>query len=171
MRGLALLVLAGVLLSGCYVSGALLLDPAKAVRPVPDGDYARDKQTAARLKAQPDGSYAIWFSKEDGSWEGPGELWINPLGVAHDRRLYALAERDMGSDDFLYAVAYMDRGKVYEAAPECDNKDAHAAAVLGGASFEGKSFVTCRFTSREGLFKALSAFAKTADFGKPFARR
>ena len=165
------LALAAVLLCGCYQSHALLLDPKAAVQPVPAGEWRRDKDAIARLKPRRDGAYNVWFGNDDGQWDGPHALWIERLGEAGGRTLYVLAERDSADEDFTYAVAYLEDGKVYEAAPQCDEARAKAAALAAGATQDDGQYAPCEFTDRAALFKALTAFAATADFGQPFVRR
>ena len=168
---LALAAILGALLCGCYQSHQLLLDAKAAVQPVTAGEWRRDKDAVARLRPRRDGAYDVWFGDDAGQWDGPHALWINRLGEVGGRTLYVMAERDSPDKDFTYAVAYVANGEVYEAAPQCDQPAAQAAAKAAGATQDDGKYAPCLFTDRAALFQALRTFAVSADFGAPFVRR
>jgi hypothetical protein len=157
---------AALALAGCYGSQALLLDPALAIHPLADGVYAQAGDGGARLRLtlEPDGWYAVERLDAQGLLGETHRVLVNSLGGD-----FVLAED--GDDGFSYAVARIEGAQLYLAAPDCaDPLDRDDAEDQGASLDEGPSNL-CRFTTREALTAALTAFEGHADFGAAFQRK
>jgi hypothetical protein len=162
----ATLVLAGaLLLAGCYASDDLLLDPAEAAHPLPDGVYVRqgDDADRFRLTLEPDGWYSVERIDARGLLGETHRVLANPVGDG-----FALA--DEGPDGFRYAFARVSGVRLYLSAPDCADPLDRDDAEDQGAT-EGDMPGACRFASRGALTAALAAFSAHADIAAPFVKR
>jgi hypothetical protein len=172
LKPVALIIaLAALLLSSCYASDRLLLDPAEAVHPLEDGTYVRDGDPAdkVQLTLEPDGWYAVAKYDANGL---VGETQ-RVLAVEADlggRDGYALAEQT--ADGFVYGVAFIEDGRVYLATPDCaDSADRDDAVDHGGEPQDDEAMThNCLFRSRDAVLAALSGFAGHAVYGEPYQR-
>jgi hypothetical protein len=168
---LAVLALAGIALSGCYVSNRLLLDATAAAHPLDDGVYVRDGDEAdkIRITLDPDGWYRVEQYNDNGTIGETHRVLANEATIA-GREGYALAEET--DDGYDYAVAVIENNRVYLATPDCsDSLDRDDAVDHGGEQQDDEAMThNCLFKNRDALFAALSGFAGHADFGAPYQR-
>lgn len=169
----ALLVVAGLMLGGCYISRGQLLDPIAARQPIPSGDYESSEGPARRLTALQNGWYAQQTRRSGGDW-GPSErILANSLGWIGGRDLYVVVSYNAEARRFAYAVAAVDGDQFSLAEPDCSKRaDAALARAWGARRETGRDLNdTCSFPSGRALKAALRIFAARADFEAPYHRR
>jgi hypothetical protein len=165
------LAFAAVLLSGCYASRMLLLDPTEAAHPLDDGVYVRASGDQLRVSLEPDGWYQVEQIGADGLIGESHRALFNAVTLDGGRPGYAIAEDS--DDGFIYAVGYVERERVYLATPDCaDPLDRNAAVDHGGFADDDDDMAhNCFFKNRGALISALTAFAGQAGFGSPYQRK
>jgi len=166
-----LIALVGLVLSSCYASDRLLIDPDDAVHPIEDGVWVRDgdPRDKAQITLEPDGWYAVARYDANGLI-GETHRVLAVKAELGGRDGYALAEET--ADGFSYGVALVEGGRVYLATPDCaDSADRDDAVDHGGDPQDDEAMThTCLFRSRAALMAALSAFAGHAVYGEPYQR-
>lgn len=175
MRRLAaavLAALAGLCLSGCYVSNRLLLDPDAAAHPLPDGIYERTGGDHARWRVDldPDGWYSVERYNDNGTLGLTRRALFTPLPGTG---LKAFAVAEQRDDGFVYSVVVVQDDRVYLATPDCSDPLDDSLAVDQGAT-EGDDEAmthTCSFRTRDAVLAALANYAGQADFGAPYLRK
>ena len=173
IRFAALLVAAGLVLGGCYISRGQLLDPVAARQPIPSGDYESSDGSARRLTTLQNGWYAQQTKQSGGEW-GPSErILANSLGRIGGRDLYVVGAYNQEVRRYVYAVAAVDGNQFSLSEPDCSKRaDAVLAKAWGARRETGKDLNdTCSFPSGRALKAALRAFAARADFEAPYHRR
>ena len=173
IRFAALLVAAGLMLGGCYISRGQLLDPIAARQPIPSGDYESADGSGRRLIALQNGWYASQAKQIGGGW-GPSErVLANSLGRIGGRDLYVVGAYNRDVRRYVYAVAVVDGDQFSLAEPDCSKRgDAALARAWGARRETGKDLNdTCSFPSGRALKAALRVFAARAEFEAPFHRR
>lgn len=168
-----------LLLTGCYESSKLLLDPAAARQPVlaaQDWTYGgSDHRYHARLTPRSDGWYDYAESRLDakgveGRWK-TYRVVLNAFDRSSDIFVYAT----YNSDDhaYMYGLVVIGTGNSWQTVtPNCDpvNGDAaqpdRKAATAAGAKIASISEVVdvCQFTSRDQLFAALRSVIAEPGF-------
>lgn len=164
-------------LGGCWRSPKLLLNPAEAVRAIPDGVYAKvgDPSEFDAVVWKGGGFYEL---QDEGSIS---VFTLVPLGEIGGRQAFAGAMADDGCQsgeaedcEWDYAVVFVDANGADVAAPDC--KDTSVMAKRFGAVPEPDG-AACNFASPADLKAALAAFAaepgKTDRFNRlpaPIAR-
>lgn len=166
------LALAAWVLSACYGSPALLLDPDEAVHPIEEGIYQRDGDGARyRVSLGSDGWYLVEPIEPGGLIGQSHRVLLNAMTLEGGREGFAVAEQT--EDGYTYAVAYLDHGRVYLATPDCVDPLDRNDAVDHGARAEDDDPMThiCKFRTRGAVQAALAAYAGHASFGAPFLRK
>lgn len=167
-----IILFAALLLSACYDSDQLLLDPDAAVRPLADGLYVRQGGDKARfqLTQEPDGWYRVEAVEADGLLGESHRVLVTraSAGGAND---YVIAAET--PDGFVYAVAHLDGRRVFLATPDCaDSLDRSLALDQGATGDEDEPMTRrCHFKTRDAVLPALAAFAGSAEFGAPYLRQ
>jgi len=159
-------------LSGCYASTSLLLDPDAAVQPLPDGVYTRDGDPDDRfqISVQSDGWYRAERFNDNGTIGETERVLVNAMDPIGGHPAFAIAVET--PDGFDYATAFTDGGRVFLATPDCsDPLDRGLAVDQSGEGGDDTDMTrTCPFHTRGALVAALTAFAGQADFGRPYQR-
>ncbi|HKT52987.1 MAG TPA: hypothetical protein VJP88_00935 [Caulobacteraceae bacterium] len=166
-----LLAIAAFALTACYASNRLLLDPDAAVHPIEEGTYVRDGDDTDRfrLTLAPDGWYEVEPFNANGTLGATQRLLVNEQDF-DGREGYLLAE-PAADGGYLYAIAFLDHGRVFLATPDCsDPLDRDDAVDHGGQPDDEAMTHNCLFQSRSALAAALSQFAGHADFGGAYQR-
>jgi hypothetical protein len=162
MRQWFLLVVAGLLLAGCYESQDLLLDPGAARQPFAAGARSLiedDKTTRFVLTPRSDGWYDVQ-AVEDGSPGAAHKVLLNDLSKDSGRTLYAYATYDSDEGAYVYGILSVDAdGRVMKKDADCHREaDEKIAEQMGGAK---KLVDSCQFYRNDkGLLAALQALAK-----------
>ena len=173
---LAVLAFAALLLSGCYTSATLLLDPTEAQHPLDDGVYVRRMATSLldrkRVTRSADGWYVIEELNDAGGVEETARVLFNRMSLSGGREGYVFAADDK-DEDYKYGVAFAGKDGFFAVQPDCDQAlDRDAATDNGGVYDDGNSMQTvCRFSKASDLTASLAAFADQADFGAPYKRQ
>ncbi len=166
-----ILLFAALLLSACYASDRLLLDPDAAVQPLADGLYARQDGDPARfqLTREPDGWYRAEAVEPGGLLGESHRLLVNRAGGGgHD---FVIAAET--ADGFVYAIAHLDGRRVFLATPDCSDGLDRSLALDQGATADEDDPMTrhCHFRTRDAVLPALTAFAGSAELGAPYLRQ
>ena len=173
MKSIApVLAACALLLSGCYASTKLLLDPEAAVQPLPAGIYVRDGDPDDRfqISIEADGWYRAERFNENGTIGETERVLVNATDPIGGHPAFAIAVET--PDGFDYATAFTDGGRVFLATPDCGDPLDRNLAVdqTGDAGDDADMTRTCPFHNRGALLAALTAFAGQADFGRPYQR-
>lgn len=167
---LPLLALCACLLSACYASGALLLDPDAAVQPLAEGTYAAAGPTGDRyrLTIEADGWYDVEPVSATGVIGETSHVLFNVMDPVGGRAAYAVAVEQQ--EGYRYLVVMVEARRAYMATPDCGDPLDRGLAVDQGAEASDDDAMTrqCIFKDRSALLAALSAFAGQADLGAPF---
>jgi hypothetical protein len=156
MRGVACAaaLAAAVLLSGCYASERLLLDPTRAATPLALGPQQATGASAEAvdISLDPDRWYRIR------SGERTDRVLLIPLPDGPEGR-YAFAFRERNG--FVYGVAEKRGGQIAFDLPFCDLGPAREAAIAHGVTVPAKGAMApvCSFTRRDDLLGALEDYA------------
>lgn len=151
IRRLALLAVALVSLSGCYVSEVSLLDASKAARIFKTGqqistDPKTGKDTPITVTVLAGG----WYEMRDDK-DKPVRMIFVPLPGKPDR--WAMSG---GEDGFwLYGVAIKGGDRVYLDMADCGDEATAAAAARHKAKVEAKA---CKFERRPDVMGALADY-------------
>ena len=165
-------VLAALVLEGCYGSPRLLLDPDEAVHPIADGVYQRQGEADRyRISLGSDGWYEIEPVEADGMIGQSHHVLLNRVALADGGEEFAVAEQ--ADEGYRYAVVRLDHGRVFLATPDCaDPLDRNDAVDHGGQPEDDDPMTRiCSFKTRDALVAALAAFAGHANFGVPYFRQ
>jgi hypothetical protein len=167
-----ILAACALILSGCYASTNLLLDPDAAVHPMADGVYTRDGDPDDRfqISVQADGWYLAERFNPNGTIGESDRVLVNAMDPIGGHPAFAIAVET--PDGFDYATAFTDGQRVFLATPDCsDPLDRNLAVDQTGEQGDDADMTrTCKFHNRGALLAALTAFAGQADFGRPYQR-
>jgi len=172
---LCTIMLAALLLAGCYESNGLLLDVSAARQPITtyqDWNYGTgDHRYHARLNPRSDGWYDYEEAKinDDGSeaaWKHHNVV-LNYLTAANGYDVYVYGTWDDGEKAYYYGVVVVGTNGFWQSVtPNCDPVNADEAWYkpdLGAAQAAGATVKTidgmedvCLFTSKEQLFQAMN---------------
>lgn len=170
------LAVAAIVLSGCYTSTELLLDPDAAAHPLADGVYERTDADHERFRItlEPDG----WYDAEDFDANGAiGEthkVLLNHLSDEDgDEAPNSFAAVEETGDTFTYFAVLIRDDRVYLATPDCaDPLDSSLAVDHGGQPEDDEAMThDCVFRTKEAVMAALTDFVGQADFGAPYLRK
>jgi hypothetical protein len=155
-----LAVAACVALGGCWESNTLLLDSSQGDRPLSDGRYTK-AGTGAR-----DEMYIRWLGNglyqlnQDG--EDPALMTLILLSDIDGRPAYAAAISSSGCGSVAacgswdYAVVFVDKGRVFLAAPDCPSTTDLARKYEARIVEDGD---VCLFGDMNNLLGAITEFA------------
>jgi hypothetical protein len=171
-----LTILAAVLLlvSGCYESSDMLLDPAAARQPVASGKdwtYGNgDRRYHARLTLKPNGWYAYAEAHLDangveGKWRTYAVV-LNDLAAADGYDLFVYGTYNKNDSAYMYGIVAVGKDGFWQSVmPNCNPASADAkwfqpdvkAAKAAGANIKALDEFesVCHFTRREQLFAAM----------------
>ena len=169
MRKLAPLVaLLSLLLTACYSSTTMLLDPSAARQPWPSSTWTETRMSETktfRATKRSDGWYDYVQQNTDRKWDEYRVL-LNDLGTVNGHTLYAYGTHLKPSDGegaFIYGVVVaLPGGKWKVVTPDCEN------AVAAGIA-KSRSTGKCMFANRAQLLDALREYASTPQFWKEVA--
>jgi hypothetical protein len=173
------LLLAGLLLSGCYESQSQLLDLTQARQPVVASDVLdvrKGKTYHEKLTPRSDGQYEFDealrdTNGRDGDWSHHTVL-LNDLGTIRGHILYAYGTRDAGENAFVYGILVFKGGNSWKGvAPDCARNALgdyvtreFVVAFRNGATIVNRSNGVCEFSTSGALIGALRDFANTDEF-------
>jgi hypothetical protein len=160
VRGAALAA-AMLVLSGCYASERLLLDPAQAATPLALGRQQATGASAETVEISLDPDH--WYRIRSG--ERTDRVLLTPLPGGPDGR-YAFAFRERNG--FVYGVAEKRDGQVAFDLPFCDLGPARDAAIAHGVAVPAKGAMApvCSFSRRDDLLGALQDYARAGPRGE-----
>jgi hypothetical protein len=175
--GMALLPLVLLLLSGCYESQSMLLDPSAARQPVQGGDWTETRGGDSyhdRMIARSDGWYDFYEQDvtTNGNWEHHVVL-VNTLGSSRGYVTYAYGSWDDDEKAYVYGIAViLSDGSWHTVQPNCDDTNIdpvekgvalqQGATIIKDGSPQGGD--VCEFDNTGSLLAALNAYAQTDDF-------
>lgn len=176
---LIILAAAMLLLSGCYESRALLLDPAAARQPITSEKDWTFGSVHARLTPKPNGWYDYAESRRsksgsDGAWT-TRQVLLNPLLSAKGFDLFVFATYSKDDAAYLYGLVAIGADGAWQSiTPSCDSASADAkwlaadtkAALAAGARIKAidEASNVCHFLKRETLLTAMRAVAAHPGF-------
>lgn len=178
-----ILVLAGLLLAGCYESQSQLLDAGQSRQPLTtyqDWTYGSgDHRYHARLNPRADGWYdyeeaKISDSGTEGDWKHHTVL-LNSLMNANGYDVYVFGTWDDSEHAYFYGVVVVGANGFWQSiTPNCDPVGAQeawyqpdvAAAKQAGAEVKSVDDMEdiCLFASRDTLFQAMRNVVNTTGF-------
>lgn len=160
-----------ILLTGCFVSAQLYLDPSEAEAPLVTGVYSRATARGEEIKRvtrEPNGWYLVEVVDENGTIGDSYRVLFNKLEMGDDRRGYAFATLD-SDQDYFYGVMTIDSDGVHLGLPDCAQGDDRDLAENEGADFDTDTArPSCRFHDPASLKRALAAFVDQTDMGEPY---
>jgi hypothetical protein len=163
---------ATVVLSACYGSPKLLLDPDEAAHPIADGVYQRQGEAERyQVSVGSDGWYQVEEIEAGGLIGQSHRVLLNEVTLDGGREAFAVAEQ--ADEGYEYAVALVDHGRVFLATPDCaDPLDRNDAVDHDGQPEDDNPMTRiCSFKTRGALVAALAAFAGHANLGVPYFRQ
>ena len=161
-----LLAGAALVLSGCYTSEKLLMDPAQAATPLAVGRQTtsggEDKPETVQISLGADHWYVI-HEDSDAKDKDQRVLFTPLAGAAPGEQRYVFTSSENAS--FLYGVATRRQGRIYFDLPSCDQPAAQAAAAAHGVTAPpGKALSpVCTFKDAASLTGALKDYADHTD--------
>jgi hypothetical protein len=176
-----LIAAALLLLTGCYESSKLLIDPAAARQPITtakDWTYGSgDHRVHARLSPRSDGWYDYGEARLDakgveGKWKSY-RVVLNSFDRAGGYDVFVYGTYNGEDHAYMYGLVVVGSGGFWQTVtPNCDpiTGDApqrdRAAATRAGAKIASLSEVldVCQFTSRDQLYAALHAVIAEPGF-------
>ena len=163
----SLVMLLTILLSACYISKNLLLDPSAARQPWPSSTWSETKNgviTTYHATKRSDGWYDYAEERSDTGKKEEHKILLNDLGTVNGRVLYAYAMQfEPGNEgaQFIYGIiATLPGGKWKPVTPDCSSEPAESIAKSRHADKD------CMFTGRAQLLDALRAYANTPQFAQ-----
>jgi hypothetical protein len=170
----AVLSVAALLLSGCYISDDLLLDSGSAQTPLSNGTYASagDK---VDISARSDGWYDVYTYFKDGSRSSsPDRLLLNRAAdlETSSNYVYYFASEDE-TLGWIYGLIVVEGNAVYEVRPDCEHtNDADIGRGEGGYyDYDEDVGATCTFTDAGSLKRALGRYYRSTYPSDPYYRQ
>jgi hypothetical protein len=162
------IVLLSLVLSACYVSKTMLLDPAAARQPWPSSTWSETHNGAVdnyRAVKRSDGWYDYGEQHADtGKWE-EHKVLLNDLGTVSGRTLYAYAMQmepgDEGQSVLYGIIVALPGGKWKAVTPDCSLDVPKAIARAHHVDEKN-----CMFSDRAQLLGALRDYAATPEFAQ-----
>lgn len=160
---------AGVLLAGCYMSQAMLLNSAEAVHPVAIGRGLTATDSRPR-QIEVSVDVGGWYEINEIGDDKKTRLLFTPLTTIGERTLMAyVAKEDAG---YIYGVAERRGAEILLDMPTCEPGPARDVALAHHAipPDPGTIGSVCEFESPDDIHAALIAYARNADIMREYAR-
>jgi hypothetical protein len=163
------LLAAGLLMAGCYMSEAMLLNSAQAVHPVAVGRNlnatdSRPRQIEVSIDA------GGWYEINEIGDDKKTRLLFTPLTTIGERILMAyVAKEDAG---YIYGVAERRGAEILLDMPTCEPGPARDVAMAHNAipPDPGTIGSVCEFEYPDDIHAALIAYARSPDIMREYAR-
>jgi hypothetical protein len=172
LGALGAIALTALFLAGCWESKELLLDPARAARPLADGIWARTDGHDSQEITSIDGGFYRVHQIGEADASDDAKMLFTPLGDVNGKPAFAFAMRsidDQQLDNWTYGVVRVDGTAFEEWAPSCS--DTAELAKRHGASVDQEHGSECTFGAADGLLAALGELARSSRFDQRYERQ
>ena len=161
-------ILAGLLLAGCYMSEAMLLNSAEAVHPVATGRQTTTSDgRTQQIEIEID--VAGWYVMEEVGDDKPSRVLFTPLTTIGQRTIMAFVTQQDGV--YIYGLAERRGAQILLDLPTCGPGPARDVAMAHNAKAPAADTIgaACTFEYPDDIRGALIDYARHPDIMREYA--